>query len=158
QSPAPGKRVPADDRWGSEPATSMAGEVVGSAEWHRPFSAPAPPPRGVIQASGRSPGPLRTVAAREVNNKEEQMPQPRRSAMEPDGMPQAGPGMEQPPFGPVGHEDPVPRELRKVTLPPYVIEAPDILLVEAPALKDQPVRGQHLVRPDGTINVGIYGS
>jgi polysaccharide export outer membrane protein len=102
---------------------------------------------------------LRTVAAREVsNNKEEEMPQPRGSALDPEGMPPPEGGMVRPPFGPAGHEDPVPRELRKVTLPPYVIEAPDILLVEAPALKDQPVRGQHLVRPDGTINVGIYGS
>jgi polysaccharide export outer membrane protein len=50
--------------------------------------------------------------------------------------------------------------LSKIALPPYIIEAPDILLVEtvvAPE-KKQPVRGQHLVRPDGTINLGVYGS
>jgi polysaccharide export outer membrane protein len=52
-----------------------------------------------------------------------------------------------------------PRELAKVSLPPYVIEPPDILLVETTAgLKVQPIRGQHLVRPDGTISLGIYGA
>ncbi len=58
---------------------------------------------------------------------------------------------------------PAPTELRKESLPPYIIEPPDILLVEsstkAGLLKyDQPLRGQHLVRPDGTISLGIYGS
>jgi polysaccharide export outer membrane protein len=58
----------------------------------------------------------------------------------------------------------IPRELRKVNLPAYVVEAPDILLVElTPSAnegltKEQVVRGQHLVRPDGSINLGIYGS
>jgi polysaccharide export outer membrane protein len=46
-----------------------------------------------------------------------------------------------------------------VSLPPYVIHPPDILLVESTrSLRDQPIRGQHLVRPDGTIGLGIYGS
>jgi polysaccharide export outer membrane protein len=54
---------------------------------------------------------------------------------------------------------PVPREGAKVSLPPYVIEPPDILLIESTqGLKDQPVRGQHLVRPDGTVSLGIYGA
>src|SRR5262249_15739256 len=45
------------------------------------------------------------------------------------------------------------------TLPTYVIEPPDILIVESTlSLRDQPVRGQHLVRPDGTISLGIYGT
>jgi polysaccharide export outer membrane protein len=56
----------------------------------------------------------------------------------------------------------IPRELAKRALPSYVIEPPDILLVEAggagPLKLDQPIRGQHLVRPDGTIGLGIYGS
>ncbi len=53
----------------------------------------------------------------------------------------------------------IPRELNKVLLPPYVIEPPDILLVEAiPSLPDQPIGGPHLVRPDGSIGLGIYGS
>ncbi len=53
----------------------------------------------------------------------------------------------------------VPNELGKLPLPPYVIEPPDILLVESTqGIRDQPVRGQHLVRPDGTVGLGIYGS
>jgi polysaccharide export outer membrane protein len=54
----------------------------------------------------------------------------------------------------------VPREGAKAALPPYVIEPPDILLVRftrVPALP-QPIDGQHLVRPDGTIYLGTYGS
>jgi polysaccharide export outer membrane protein len=89
----------------------------------------------------------------------------------------------------------VPRELSKIVLPPYVIEPPDVLLVQVmlpptgPAVSDyknesrrrtditdrpalpeprlspisrpfvpQPIDGQHLVGPDGTIKLGIYGS
>jgi polysaccharide export outer membrane protein len=55
----------------------------------------------------------------------------------------------------------VPREFEKQSLPPYIVEPPDILLINASAaisLPTQPLIGQHLVRPDGTINLGIYGS
>ena len=49
----------------------------------------------------------------------------------------------------------VPTELNKVSLPPYVIEPPDILLIESTQrIPDQPIRGQHLVRPDGTVSLG----
>ncbi len=53
-----------------------------------------------------------------------------------------------------------PHELAKTILPPYVIEPPDILLVEALPVKklDQPIAGPHLVRPDGTMSLGYYGS
>jgi polysaccharide export outer membrane protein len=52
-----------------------------------------------------------------------------------------------------------PNERTAVSLPPYVIQPPDILLVEASrSLREQPIRGQHLVRPDGTIGLGTYGS
>ena len=63
----------------------------------------------------------------------------------------------------------VPRELSgRVALPPYVIEAPDVLTIEA-ALKlpepgkverlpDQPISGQFPVRPDGTVGLGLWGS
>jgi polysaccharide export outer membrane protein len=52
-----------------------------------------------------------------------------------------------------------PNELAKVPLPPYIVEPPDILLIESRALDPlQPVRGQHLVRPDGTVGLGVYGS
>ena len=84
------------------------------------------------------------------------------------------------------------KELAKVTLPPYVIEPPDILLVDAlrvvpkppfriqsfdtlqviveGTLLEQPINGlyvvepggmldgEHLGGPDGTINLGTYGT
>ena len=54
---------------------------------------------------------------------------------------------------------PQPYECGKVALPTYIIEPPDVLMVESTqSLRDQPIRGQHLVRPDGTIGLGIYGS
>ncbi|HTL53945.1 MAG TPA: polysaccharide biosynthesis/export family protein [Planctomycetota bacterium] len=69
----------------------------------------------------------------------------------------------------------VPRELELRTLPAYVIGPPDILQIEAVVLKlnndgvpisterptplwPQPVTGQFLVRPDGTVGLGVYGS
>lgn len=76
----------------------------------------------------------------------------------------------------------VPRELEKIALPPYVIEAPDQLLinvitvteeedVEGTALPNKPkpkktitrplpvqeISGQFTVHPDGTVYLGVYG-
>lgn len=52
-----------------------------------------------------------------------------------------------------------PKEGQMRLAPPYVIETPDILLVEAPrSLPDQPISGEHLVRMDGTISLGLYGA
>jgi len=54
----------------------------------------------------------------------------------------------------------MPREFEKMPLPPYVVEPPDILLIQASdnvTLRLQRIEGQHLVAPDGTINLGIYG-
>jgi polysaccharide biosynthesis/export protein len=70
------------------------------------------------------------------------------------------PGMHWGPNGgPVPHAPEAPHELTRVSLPPYVIDPPDVLLIESTQkLPDQPIRGQHLVRPDGTISLGIYGS
>jgi polysaccharide export outer membrane protein len=45
-----------------------------------------------------------------------------------------------------------------MSFPPYTVEPPDILLIESTRkLPTQDVKGQHLVRPDGTVNLGIYG-
>lgn len=63
----------------------------------------------------------------------------------------------------------IPSELTKVTLPPYVIESPDALLIDVyadsfdvtkppVALWPQPISGQHLVRIDGTVGLGVWGS
>ena len=53
----------------------------------------------------------------------------------------------------------LPRELDKQVLPPYVVEAGDVLLVQ-PADLDSPIRlpGDQTVLPDGTISLGRYGS
>ena len=55
----------------------------------------------------------------------------------------------------------IPREGNKAALPAYRIEPPDILLIQlfkTGAGVPQPIDGQHLVRPDGTVNLGTYGS
>ncbi|HEV3386622.1 MAG TPA: polysaccharide biosynthesis/export family protein [Gemmata sp.] len=74
----------------------------------------------------------------------------------------------------------VPTELDLITLPPYVIGAPDELLIEvvqqstvteqekkdSPAitrtetirLPVQPITGRFMVRPDGTVGLGYWGS
>src|SRR5437870_4229314 len=70
----------------------------------------------------------------------------------------------------------MPRELAKVSLPEYVIEAPDILLIDAvkvvpkppyriesldvlairvpDALPDRPIEGLYAVEPGGMVNLG----
>lgn len=54
--------------------------------------------------------------------------------------------------------DAIPRELDKVSGPEYVVEPPDIIYIEAlNTLPTQPLFGEKLVRPDGTINLGYYG-
>jgi polysaccharide export outer membrane protein len=75
----------------------------------------------------------------------------------------AGDGLGGPPgcVGGLGGAGGAPNEIRKEALPSYMIEPPDILLIEVPVKftpEDQPIAGQHLVRPDGTVSLGIYGS
>ena len=43
---------------------------------------------------------------------------------------------------------------------PYVIDPPDVLRIDVTGQlkKDQPIQGQHLVRFDGTVGLGAYGS
>ena len=51
-----------------------------------------------------------------------------------------------------------PTEYGLVALPTYTIRPPDVLLIESQkGLLTQPIRGQHLVRVDGTVGLGIYG-
>jgi polysaccharide export outer membrane protein len=84
------------------------------------------------------------------------------------------------PFGPEGHED-VPAEHSRVALLPYVINPPDILLIDAlrlvplppyriepldilfvqvpDTLPDEPIRGLYSVEPEGRVNLGVsYGT
>jgi polysaccharide export outer membrane protein len=52
----------------------------------------------------------------------------------------------------------IPRELNKVSMPEYVVEPPDLVLVEVlEALPGRPISGERLVRPDGKITLGFYG-
>lgn len=67
------------------------------------------------------------------------------------GAPGVGPGCD--------HPAGAPHELAKTPMPPYVLDIPDIVLIESTqGLRDQPIGGQHIIRPDGTVNLGIYGS
>src|SRR4051795_9875441 len=52
----------------------------------------------------------------------------------------------------------LPREFTKVSMPEYVVEPPDLLLVEVlEALPGRPISGERLVKPDGKISLGFYG-
>lgn len=52
----------------------------------------------------------------------------------------------------------IPREFQKVSMPDYIVEPPDLLLVEVlEALPGRPISGERLVRPDGRITLGFYG-
>jgi polysaccharide export outer membrane protein len=52
----------------------------------------------------------------------------------------------------------IPREFTKISMPDYIVEPPDLVLVEVlEALPGRPVSGERLVRPDGKISLGFYG-
>jgi polysaccharide export outer membrane protein len=52
----------------------------------------------------------------------------------------------------------IPREFTKVSMPDYIVEPPDLLIVEVlEALPGRPIGGERLVRPDGKISLGFYG-
>ncbi|QJW96724.1 polysaccharide biosynthesis/export family protein [Frigoriglobus tundricola] len=61
-----------------------------------------------------------------------------------------------------------PRELARVPAPPYAVEPPDVLTIEVTVkdpktgatapLPEQPVTGTFLVREDGTVGLGKWGS
>jgi len=52
----------------------------------------------------------------------------------------------------------IPKEFTKVSLPEYVVEPPDILVVEVlEALPGRPIMSERLVKPDGKISLGFYG-
>src|SRR5262245_57444520 len=98
-------------------------------------------------------------------------------------LPDAAPDAQVEPHGAGGMElaTAVPTELQKKTLPPYMIEPPDILLIDAVRLvpklpyriealdvlliqvggtfPDQPIAGPYAVSPDGTVALGFnYGN
>ncbi len=52
----------------------------------------------------------------------------------------------------------IPKEFTKVTMPDYVVEPPDLILVEVlEAYPGRPITGERLVRPDGKISLQWYG-
>jgi polysaccharide export outer membrane protein len=52
----------------------------------------------------------------------------------------------------------IPTELKRTTMPDYIVEPPDILNVEVlEALPGRPITGDFLVKPDGKITLGFYG-
>ncbi len=54
--------------------------------------------------------------------------------------------------------NPPARESSKVSMPDYVVEPPDIIVVEViQALPGRPISGERLIRPDGKISLGFYG-
>jgi len=54
-------------------------------------------------------------------------------------------------------DDPPPHEGAMIN-PLYVVEPPDLLIVEVlDALPGRPISGERLVKPDGTISLGFYG-
>jgi polysaccharide export outer membrane protein len=93
-----------------------------------------------------------------------------------------GPGMGGPGMpGFDGGPGPIPREINKVSLPPYTVAPPDILFIDAArlvpkppykiepleviaievtkTLPGEPIKGLFVVSPEGTLNLGFaYGS
>jgi protein involved in polysaccharide export with SLBB domain len=54
-------------------------------------------------------------------------------------------------------DNPPPHEGALIDLP-YVVEPPDLILVEVlEALPGRPISGERLIRPDGAISLGFYG-
>jgi len=50
----------------------------------------------------------------------------------------------------------IPREFTKVSMPDYIVEPPDLVLVEVlEALPGRPISGERLVRPDGKISLSF---
>jgi polysaccharide export outer membrane protein len=137
--------------------------VVVTAGWHSRSS--GKDSGEVIAAVSSSTPAIRVSTDNEPKPADPQLLHPPRLEPAPQApLPAEAVPLAHGPIGPGGPvPPPIPRELNKVPLPPYRIEPPDILLVEVlpvgGKLKfDQPISGQHLVRPDGTIGLGIYGS
>ena len=111
-------------------------------------------------------GPPQTFTSAPPDQKPQRLDMPRpveentppaAASADPNGPVVYGPG---PGPGP-GHGAGIPREGNKAALPPYRIEPPDILLIQLYRTGTgvpQDIDGSHLVRPDGTVNLGTYGS
>jgi polysaccharide export outer membrane protein len=120
---------------GLRPAPASAGSQA----------APAPGVQMALNSTGPALGGEPAPAPRKA-------PQPPPITIANNGM-MVAPGCA--PHG-MGH---TPNEAHRISLPTYIIGPPDILQIDSlEGLLTQPVRGPHLVRPDGTVGVGTYGS
>jgi protein involved in polysaccharide export with SLBB domain len=118
--------------------------------------APGPPPAPELAPM---PTPISSSAVfqdekekAKGKEKEADLPVPRRSQGLLVPAPHRAPFDTHPPYA--------PREFAKRAISDYIIEAPDILLIQATAAITLPgleIRGGHLVRPDGTVSLGAYG-
>lgn len=142
---------------GDQPASGPELNMVAAGESglvpvHSPVAAPMPPGPVVIGSGPNIDDKSNDPAAAGNGNT---LPAPRPLNGGAPAIAYAGP---MPPPHPAG--DGMPREFEKMALPPYVVEPPDILLIQASdaiTLRLQRIEGQHLVAPDGTVNLGIYG-
>ncbi len=145
-----------------QPAQRVAAETPAALPSGIARASNPPSTSGTVLASLDVPQPIAVAGAADAPPGE-----PPAHVNEPRLEPQPQPFL-QGEYGPshpvvVGPPQPsAPHEFAKQPLPPYVVEPPDILLVEVDKVFTgegfQPIAGQHLVRPDGTISLGTYGS
>ncbi len=136
-----------------------------------PVALGVPVATGVVQAQAAGPPPVPELAPmptpiyssallqdekekekQKQKEKEADLPLPRRGQGRLVPAPHRAPFDTHPPYA--------PREFAKRAISDYIIEAPDILLIQATAAITLPgleIRGGHLVRPDGTVSLGAYG-
>jgi polysaccharide export outer membrane protein len=140
---------------GSPVATAMRRDNTAPVSWNKegPLL-----PVGKETKEGKDTGPL-LPPSKDKDDGMVELPAPQPL---PGAAPLATVPHMHPPLGPgpLGHLPlpPPPSELNRVVLPPYVIGVTDVLQIDSlRGLETQPVRGPHLVRPDGTVNVGVYG-
>jgi polysaccharide export outer membrane protein len=131
--------------WWNRPSTSQGPDAGVQTAMIRPYQSPRSAAQGEFQAPPPQLTPEPPVAL------------PEGAASDPLLNPHVLAG---PAGGPIPNGPPPPTELGKRSLPRYVVEPPDILLIETRHVlrREQPIGGTHLVRPDGTVSLGIYGT
>lgn len=140
-------------------------QAVSADQTLAPSPMPQVPPTLVVQADPNKNAPAATKGMLDVepdkpiNNKNGQLPPPRmkngsKKEAAPTGWPDIpAPAVTNPPHA--------PREFQKHALSAYIIEPPDVLTIDGSVLltsDEFPLRGPHLVRPDGTIGLGAFGA
>jgi protein involved in polysaccharide export with SLBB domain len=144
---------------GSEPSLTAAGYQTPD----KTKPAPLPMPPGIVPPSLEPPVKVKpgVTPPPAIRTEPEplQLHTPRPMPGDPAPV-QVGEPMPPVEFAHPSFASGAPHELKKQSLPPYIIEPPDILLIDTTAAPEdiQSVRGQHLVRPDGTIGLGVFGS